>query len=104
MDAPRHALARRVRRRPAGAREAGPESGLCDRPFGRRLHHEPADPGPRERPGIRGVGLRLRAAASATRRSGPDGGAAPLLLEESEMGALHPLCRVRLTVLMRIAW
>ena len=53
----------------------------------RRLHHEPAGRGRHGRPGLGGVRLRRPAARGRARRPGPPAGAAPVLLEEREVGA-----------------
>ena len=57
----------------------------------RRLHHQPADSGHRERPVVHRLGLRRGAARATPRRPGAHGRAAPLLLEEREVDPRHPL-------------
>ena len=52
----------------------------------RRLHHEPAARRPARRPGLGRLRVRRRAARARARRSGPAAGAAPLLLEERQVG------------------
>ena len=64
---------------------------LRDGALVRRLHDERADGGPARRQGLGGVRVRRRAARSRARRAGPPARAAPVLLEERQVGAgPHP--------------
>src|SRR6476619_238598 len=75
----------RVARHAAGRRRD--QRRVRDRVQRRRLHHQPAAGGSDRRPRLDCVFLRRRAAAPGARRAGPAAGAAPLLLEERQVGA-----------------
>ena len=53
----------------------------------RRLHHQPAARRRHRRPGVGGLRLRRRPAGGRARRPGAAAGAAPVLLEERQVGA-----------------
>ncbi len=64
---------------------------LLDGALVRRLHHQRADGGPARRHGLGRVRVRRRPARSRARRSGAAARAAPVLLEERQVGAgPHP--------------
>ena len=60
---------------------------LRDRLLRRRLHDQPAARGCDRRQGLGRVRVRRRAARARARRTGPAAGAAPLFLEERQVGA-----------------
>src|SRR6185503_6987618 len=57
-------------------------------PQRRRLRDQPAARRPDRRPRVAGLGVRGRAAGAAARRAGAAAGAASVLLEEREVGAV----------------
>ena len=71
------------------------DAGLRPGVLRRRLHHQPAAGGPDRRPGLAGVRLRRRAAGPRARRPGAAAGAAPVLLEERQVGARAAAARLR---------
>ena len=81
----RHNLARRVGGHAAGRRRHCRR--VRDGALLRRLHHQPAADRHAGRQGLGGLHLRRRAARSRARRAGAAGGAAPVLLEERQVGA-----------------
>ena len=80
----RHQLPRRLARHPARGGRAARR--LRDGLLVRRLHDQPADRGPDRRQGLGRDRARGRAAAARARRAGAAAGAAPLLLEERQVG------------------
>src|SRR5439155_27047663 len=64
-----------------------PRRGLRARLLRRRLHDEPAARGPHRRQSLGRVRLRRRAARPGARRAGAAARAAPVLLEEREVGS-----------------
>src|SRR5215216_3350229 len=93
----RDLVRRRVDRRAARGRRAAGR--LHDGLLVRRLYDEPRDRGPQRRQGLGRDRARGRAAAARARRAGAPARAAPLLLEEREVGgraARHGPRRARL--------
>ena len=82
----RHAVRRRQRRHPARGGPADRRGALRHGDVQDRLHDEPAARARHRRQGVGGVGVRRQAAADRARRPGAAARAAPLLLEEREVG------------------
>src|SRR5262245_21518155 len=80
----RHGLERRLRRHATGRGRA--REGVRARLLRRRLHDQPPAGRPHRRQGLGCVRLRRRAARPGARRARAAAGAAPLLLEEREVG------------------